>query len=77
MSVGHSPGEPQWAPDMPKGQGEITEADKAEAKRRIQGQVASAEEESPDESGSGEEVCSVVVMEEEGVVTREGGLVVV
>jgi phosphatidylserine decarboxylase len=48
MSVGHAPGEPQWAPDMRKGDDEITEADKAEAKRRIQGQVA---EESPDEGG--------------------------
>ncbi|KAK3899778.1 phosphatidylserine decarboxylase-domain-containing protein [Staphylotrichum tortipilum] len=73
MSVGHSPGEPQWAPDMPKGEADITEADKAEAKRRIQGQVASAaEEESPDESGSGEEVGAVEAGENEG-----GGLVVV
>ncbi len=55
MSVGHAPGEPQWAADMPKGEADITEADKAEAKRRIQGQVVAAEEESPDESGSGED----------------------
>lgn len=48
MSVGHAPDEPQWTPDMRKGDDEITEADKAEAKRRIQGQVA---EESPDEGG--------------------------
>ncbi|KAK4191559.1 phosphatidylserine decarboxylase-domain-containing protein [Podospora australis] len=50
MSVGHAPSEPQWTPDMRKDETEVTEADKQEAKRRIQGQVA---EESPDESGSG------------------------
>jgi phosphatidylserine decarboxylase len=50
MSVGHAPGEPQWTPDMRKDENQITEAEKAEAKRRIQGQVA---EESPDDSGSG------------------------
>ena len=54
MSIGHAPGEPQWAPDMRKDDGQITEADKAEAKRRIQGQVA---EESLDDSGSGEEIA--------------------
>ncbi|KAK4104102.1 hypothetical protein N658DRAFT_242298 [Parathielavia hyrcaniae] len=61
MSVGHAPGEPQWTPDMRKDEDQITEADKAEAKRRIQGQVA---EESPDDtSGSGpdgEEAASSV-----------------
>ncbi|KAL2020916.1 hypothetical protein VTK56DRAFT_7803 [Thermocarpiscus australiensis] len=50
MSVGHAPGEPQWTPDMRKDEDQITEAEKKEAKRRIQGQVA---EESPDDSGSG------------------------
>lgn len=50
MSVGHAPGEPQWTPDMRKDEDQITEADKQDAKRRIQGQVA---EESPDDSGSG------------------------
>ncbi|KAK0745217.1 phosphatidylserine decarboxylase-domain-containing protein [Apiosordaria backusii] len=51
MSVGHSPTEPQWTPDMRKDDTQITEADKQDAKRRIQGQVA---EESPnDDSGSG------------------------
>jgi phosphatidylserine decarboxylase len=49
MSVGHAPGEPMWTPDMRKDDDQITAADKAEAKRRIQGQVA---EESPDDSGS-------------------------
>jgi phosphatidylserine decarboxylase len=53
MSVGHAPGEPRWTPDMRKDEDQITEADKAEAKRRIQGQVA---EESPDDSGSGADV---------------------
>ncbi|KAK0668965.1 phosphatidylserine decarboxylase-domain-containing protein [Cercophora samala] len=51
MSVGHAPSEPQWTPDMRKDEDQITEADKQDAKRRIQGQVA---EESPnDDSGSG------------------------
>ncbi|KAH6649909.1 phosphatidylserine decarboxylase-domain-containing protein [Chaetomium tenue] len=49
MSVGHAPGEPMWTPDMRKDENQITAADKAEAKRRIQGQVA---EESPDDSAS-------------------------
>ncbi|KAL2166599.1 hypothetical protein VTG60DRAFT_2468 [Thermothelomyces hinnuleus] len=52
MSVGHAPGEPMWTPDMRKDENQITDADKAEAKRRIQGQVA---EESPDDSASGPE----------------------
>ncbi|KAK4041763.1 phosphatidylserine decarboxylase-domain-containing protein [Parachaetomium inaequale] len=50
MSVGHAPGEPMWTPDMRKDDAQITDADKAEARRRIQGQVA---EESPDDSASG------------------------
>lgn len=49
MSVGHAPDEPMWTPDMRKDENQITAADKAEAKRRIQGQVA---EESPDDSAS-------------------------
>ncbi|KAL2256611.1 hypothetical protein VTK26DRAFT_1414 [Humicola hyalothermophila] len=49
MSVGHAPDEPQWTPDMRKDETQITEADKKEAKRRIQGQVA---EESPDDSAA-------------------------
>lgn len=52
MSVGHAPGEPMWTPDMRKDEKQITDADKAEAKRRIQGQV---DEESPDDSASGPE----------------------
>ncbi|KAF4335173.1 phosphatidylserine decarboxylase [Fusarium beomiforme] len=51
MSVGHTPSEPQWTPDMRKKEENITEADKRAAKRRIQGNVAL--QESPD--GSGEE----------------------
>lgn len=50
MSIGHSPEQSQWTPDMRKDEQEITEADKKEAKRRIQGNVA---EDSPE--GSGEE----------------------
>jgi len=50
MSVGHSPNEPQWTPDMRKNDTDITEHEKREAKRRIQGS-ASGEEESPEDSG--------------------------
>lgn len=50
MSIGHAPDEPQWTPDMRKDETQITEADKEQAKRRIQGQVA---EDSPDDSASG------------------------
>ena len=49
MSIGHSPNQPQWAPDMRKNDEDVTEADKREAKRRIQGNISS--EESPDGSG--------------------------
>ncbi|PNY27927.1 Phosphatidylserine decarboxylase proenzyme 2 [Tolypocladium capitatum] len=49
MSIGHSPGEPQWAPDMRKSDEDITEAEKKEAKRRIQGNFSM--EESPGDSG--------------------------
>ncbi|KAJ4006889.1 phosphatidylserine decarboxylase [Fusarium irregulare] len=51
MSVGHTPSEPQWTPDMRKNAENITEAEKKTAKRRIQGNVAL--QDSPD--GSGEE----------------------
>lgn len=50
MSVGHSPNQVQWAPDMRKNEKDITEADKQDAKRRIQGSAA-MEEESPGDSG--------------------------
>ena len=63
MSVGHAPGEPQYTPDMRKDEDQITEADKAEAKRRIQGQVAESGGESPDDSGSaGEELGAAGVL---------------
>lgn len=48
MSVGHSPSEAQWAPDMRKSEQDITEEDKREAKRRIQGSVLM--QDSPDDS---------------------------
>lgn len=51
MSVGHTPSEPQWTPDMRKDAENITEADKRAATRQIQGNVAL--QDSPD--GSGEE----------------------
>ncbi len=49
MSVGHSPNEPQWKLDMPKDEKEITEQDKLDAKRRIQGS-SSAEDISLEDS---------------------------
>jgi phosphatidylserine decarboxylase len=49
MSIGHSPGENQWVPDMRKNEEDITESDKKEAKRRIQGSISV--EDSPDGSG--------------------------
>ncbi|OAQ75427.1 phosphatidylserine decarboxylase [Purpureocillium lilacinum] len=49
MSIGHSPSESQWTPDMRKSEDNITEAEKKEAKRRIQGNFAM---ESPGDSGS-------------------------
>ncbi|RSM03659.1 hypothetical protein CEP52_007256 [Fusarium oligoseptatum] len=49
MSIGHSPAEPQWTPDMRKDEENITEAEKREAKRRIQGNVAL--QDSPEGSG--------------------------
>lgn len=55
MSVGHSPHISQHAPDMRKDENEVTEEDKREAKRRIQGNIA---EESPDESG-GDDITPV------------------
>ncbi|KAH6630926.1 phosphatidylserine decarboxylase-domain-containing protein [Chaetomium sp. MPI-SDFR-AT-0129] len=54
MSVGHAPDEPMWTPDMRKDETQITDADKAEAKRRIQGQVAEEESSSPDEGDDAE-----------------------
>ena len=37
MSIGHSPNHPQHTPDMRKDASDVTEADKKDAKRRIQG----------------------------------------
>ncbi|KAH8670948.1 phosphatidylserine decarboxylase-domain-containing protein [Xylariales sp. PMI_506] len=37
MSIGHSPSNPQWTPDMRKAASEITEEDKQAASRRIRG----------------------------------------
>lgn len=48
MSIGHSPGEHQWTPDMRKDAKDVTEAEKKEAKRRIQGSAM-------DESSSGDD----------------------
>lgn len=52
MSIGHSPEEPQHTPDMRKNDQEITEEDRRQAKRRIQGSVIAGD--SPDDSGEDE-----------------------
>ncbi|KAG6108323.1 hypothetical protein E4U13_006504 [Claviceps humidiphila] len=49
MSIGHSPDIGQWTPDMRKSEDKITEADKQDAKRRIQGNLGM--ELSPSDSG--------------------------
>lgn len=43
MSIGHSPEQAQWTPDMRKNDEDVTEAEKKEAKRRIQGNVGMQE----------------------------------
>jgi phosphatidylserine decarboxylase len=55
MSIGHSPDEPQWAPDMRKDSAQVTEAEKKDARRRIQGSVSTdaSPEGSGDEDGGG------------------------
>ncbi|KAJ5054224.1 uncharacterized protein L3040_000505 [Drepanopeziza brunnea f. sp. 'multigermtubi'] len=40
MSIGHHPGQGQYTPDMRKKDEDITEREKAEAKRRIEGSIA-------------------------------------
>lgn len=40
MSMGHAPSEPQYKPDMRKEASEVTEAEKREARRRIQGNLS-------------------------------------
>ncbi|KAK1754667.1 hypothetical protein QBC47DRAFT_223476 [Echria macrotheca] len=58
MSIGHAPGEPQWTPDMRKNDDEITEADKENAKRRIQGSTGA---ESPEDSGGDDPTTSGLI----------------
>ncbi|KYK56916.1 Phosphatidylserine decarboxylase [Drechmeria coniospora] len=52
MSIGHSPNEPQWTPDMRKSEEDITKAEKQEAKRRIQGNFSMDSSSPGDSSGS-------------------------
>ena len=40
MSIGHSPDEPQFKPDMRKDEKDISNEDRQEAKRRIEGSLA-------------------------------------
>lgn len=41
MSIGHSPDQPQHAPDMRKKEENVTQDEREEAKRRIEGSLAS------------------------------------
>nr|XP_036584963.1 phosphatidylserine decarboxylase [Colletotrichum truncatum]KAF6794731.1 phosphatidylserine decarboxylase [Colletotrichum truncatum] len=50
MSIGHSPDEPQWTPDMRKDEKDVTEAEKKDAKRRIGGSLAGEESSSGDDT---------------------------
>lgn len=43
MSIGHAPSEPQYKPDMRKAASEVTEQEKRDAKRRIQGNLSGPE----------------------------------
>jgi phosphatidylserine decarboxylase len=40
MSIGHSPDEPQFTPDMRKPAQEISNEERQDAKRRIEGSLA-------------------------------------
>lgn len=40
MSIGHHPSQGQHTPDMRKNEEDITELEKAEAKRRIEGSIS-------------------------------------
>ena len=47
MSIGHHPSQGQHTPDMRKKDEDITELEKAEAKRRIEGSIAPSREAAP------------------------------
>jgi phosphatidylserine decarboxylase len=40
MSIGHHPQQPQYEPDMRKADSDISDSERAEAKRRIEGSLA-------------------------------------
>ena len=43
MSIGHHPSQSQHTPDMRKKDEDVTESEKAEAKRRIEGSIEAAD----------------------------------
>ncbi|KAH8801721.1 phosphatidylserine decarboxylase-like protein [Xylogone sp. PMI_703] len=53
MSIGHSPQQPQFTPDMRKKDEDITESELADAKRRIEGSLAPAPTNAPTASLAG------------------------
>ncbi|PKS07518.1 hypothetical protein jhhlp_006122 [Lomentospora prolificans] len=71
MSIGHSPAEPQWKPDMRKDEKDVTEEEKAEAKRRIQGSVSAPE--TPE--ASGDDKAQRLDVSQETVEKLDGGSV--
>jgi len=47
MSIGHHPHQTQHTPDMRKKEEDITEGEKAEAKRRIEGSITPGDSKMP------------------------------
>lgn len=47
MSIGHHPSQTQHTPDMRKKDEDITESEKAEAKRRIEGSIEPSDSKIP------------------------------
>ena len=54
MSIGHHPEQPQFTPDMRKKEEHVTNEERQEAKRRIEGSLAPLEPESHKPSSSGQ-----------------------
>jgi phosphatidylserine decarboxylase len=47
MSIGHHPSQPQYTPDMRKKEEDITESEKEDAKRRIEGSLVQSSSKIP------------------------------
>lgn len=53
MSIGHHPQQNQFTPDMRKNDADISESERAEAKRRIEGSLAPQREAEGGDDGTG------------------------